>query len=340
MNATPQHAQAITPEGIFGALNAFQLSSALAGAIELDLFTAIDEGATDAAALANRCHASERGCRILCDYLTIHRLLTKSEGRWGLTPETALFLSQKSPAYLGSAARFLHSPEMMAMFKDVAAVVRKGGTVHSDEGTVSEENPVWVEFARSMPPIVAGAALEVAGLLGGTEASPKVLDIAAGHGLFGIEIAKTNPNAHVVALDWAAVLEVAKENAAAAGVAGRYSTLPGNAFDADFGKDYDIVLLANFIHHFDKDTCVRLLRKVYACLQPGGRAATIEFIPNDDRITPPVQAAFSLTMLASTRAGDAYTFAQLESMFAEAGFASSELHDLQRSPERLVISKR
>ncbi len=31
----------------------------------------------------------------------------------------------------------------------------------------------------------------------------KVLDISAGHGLFGIAFAKHNPNARVVGLDWA-----------------------------------------------------------------------------------------------------------------------------------------
>ena len=64
-----------------------------------------------------------------------------------------------------------------------------------------------------------------------------------------------------------------------------------------------------------------MLQKCFAALKPGGRAVTLEFIPNEDRITPPSNAAFALIMLASTPAGDAYTFSELESMFSEAGFA-------------------
>ena len=331
----------ITPEPIFHAANAFQLSHALSGALELDLFTAIAEGNTTAPQLALRCRAAERGCRILCDFLAINGLLTKADGHWGLSPESALFLNRKSPAFLGDIVRFLHAPEFMRGYEGIAAAVRKGGTVISEEGTVAPDNPMWVNFAHNMAPMMAGAAGDIAELLGDGGGAPwKVLDIAAGHGLFGIEIAKKNPRAEIAALDWAAVLEVAKANATRAGVMDRYRTIAGSAFEADFGTGYDLVLMANFLHHFDRPTCVGLLKKCLAALNPGGRVATLEFVPNDDRISPASSAAFSFIMLASTAAGDAYTFAELESMFREAGFASSELKELQRSPERLVVSQR
>lgn len=339
MSTSPQ-GRPVTAEPIFGALNAYQLSAALRGAIELDLFTAIAEGVTDAAAIAERCQASERGCRILCDFLTVQGLLTKSDGKWGLTPESALFLDRRSPAYLGGTVRFLHTPELINASSDVAGLVRKGATLMGEEGTVSHDNRIWVDFARAMAPLVMPAAMEIAEIVAQDGAAPiSVLDIAAGHGFFGIHIAKRNPQARITAVDWAAVLEVARENAQQAGVSDRLNTLAGSAFDVDFGKDHDIVLLTNFLHHFDRETCVTLLKKVRAALKPGGRAITLEFIPNPDRVSPPIHAAFSFMMLVSTRSGDAYTFAELESMFAEAGFASSEMRELRQSPERLVISK-
>lgn len=331
----------VTPERIFQAVNAFQLTHAIRGAVELDLFSAIAEGNTTAAQLAQRCQASERGCRILCDLLTIHGLLTKTEGHWGLAPDTAVFLDRKSPAFLGDVVHFLNSPQFLRGYEDVAAVVRKGGTLMGDEGTVEPDNPLWVTFARYMAPMMTGAAADIADLLGAGKGTPwKVLDIAAGHGLFGIEIAKTNPQAQIVALDWAAVLEVAKENATRAGVTDRYQTIAGSAFDVEFGGGYDLVLLTNFLHHFDRATCVTLMKKCLAALKPGGRVVTLEFIPNDDRVTPPSNAAFPFIMLVSTAAGDAYTFSELESMFREAGFASSELKELHRSPQRVVVSQR
>ena len=147
----------------------------------------------------------------------------------------------------------------------------------------------------------------------------RVLDIAAGHGLFGITLAQKFPEANIVALDWAAVLAVAQENASKAGVESRYTQLPGSAFEVDFGKDYDVILVTNFFHHFDPPTCEQLMKKIHSALTPGGRCVTLEFVPNDDRVSPPISATFAMTMLASTPAGDAYTFAEYDRMFRAAG---------------------
>jgi 2-polyprenyl-3-methyl-5-hydroxy-6-metoxy-1,4-benzoquinol methylase len=167
----------------------------------------------------------------------------------------------------------------------------------------------------------------------------KVLDIAAGHGLFGIEIAVLNPQAQVVGTDWGNVLQVAQRNAEKAGVANRYRTIPGSAFDVDFGSGYDVVLLPNFLHHFDPPTNVKLLKKIHAAMQPGGLVATVEEVPNEDRVSPPI-AAFSMMMLCSTPAGDAYTFRELNSMFQEAGFGETTQQQLPPSFTTLLLTKR
>lgn len=327
-----------SPELIFDTLNAYQKTAALRGAIDLDLFTAIGEGASTAADLARKLKVSERGARILCDYLVINGLLTKQGNRYGLTPDSATFLDRRSPAYMGTVVQFLNTPALMDNFRDVAASVRQGGAVASEKGMVADENPAWVDFARAMVPMMMMPAEFIAGLVG-ADAGPswKVLDIAAGHGMFGIVIARRNPNARVVALDWASVLEVAKENAQKEGVAGRYETIPGSAFEADFGRGYDLVLLTNFLHHFDVPTCEGLLRKVHASLKPGGKAITLEFVPNPDRVSPPAPASFSLMMLGSTPSGDAYTFSELESMFRNAGFSGSQAHAMP-GPQTVIVS--
>jgi ubiquinone/menaquinone biosynthesis C-methylase UbiE len=188
-------------------------------------------------------------------------------------------------------------------------------------------------MAPMMAPL-AGPLGEI--VLHGRTGPMRVLDIAAGHGLFGIEIAKQNQDAHIVGLDWARVLDVAQENARKAGVADRYELLPGSAFELDYGGPYDAVLLTNFLHHFDVATCVGLLKKVRAALKPGGISATLEFVPNEDRISPPMAAGFSLTMLISTTAGDAYTFRELEAMHREAGFDQIQAHPVPNGPHTVV----
>jgi ubiquinone/menaquinone biosynthesis C-methylase UbiE len=277
--------------------------------------------------------------RILSDYLVVIGFLTKDGSRYGLTPDSATFLSRRSPAYLGAAVQFLASPLLTASFDDLAATVRKGATVVGQEGTLAPEHPIWVQFARAMAPMMALPAELIADLIGaGPGRVGRVLDVAAGHGLFGIALAKRDLGSEVVAADWPNVLTVAEENARAAGLGARYRTLPGSAFEVDYGGGYDVILLTNFLHHFDPPTCEALLRKLYAALAPGGRAITLEFVPNEDRVSPPVAASFSLIMLGTTPSGDAYTFAELDRMFRNAGFASSELHPLPPTFSQVVIS--
>jgi len=334
-------AQQPSPQLFFQTVNSYQRTEALKAAIELEVFTAISEGNSQVAAIARRCATSERGMRILCDYLCIMGFLTKDEQQYSLTPDAAAFLDKRSPAYMGGTIEFLLSPILTAGFKDLAAAVRKGGTVISDEGTIAPEHPVWVDFARAMAAMMGLPAQLIAPLIDEKAEQPlKILDIAAGHGLFGIAFAKRNPQARVVALDWPNVLTVARENAAAAGVSDRYSTIEGSAFDMDFGTGYDLVLLTNFLHHFDPPTCERLLRRVHAALGEGGSAVTLEFVPNEDRISPPEAAGFSLMMLGGTPAGDAYTFAELEQMCRNAGFARSELQPLPPTIQQVIISYR
>jgi 2-polyprenyl-3-methyl-5-hydroxy-6-metoxy-1,4-benzoquinol methylase len=190
-----------------------------------------------------------------------------------------------------------------------------------------------------MGPVMHLPARLLVDLVGGDRDRPlRVLDVAAGHGLFGIAFAEHFPRAHVTALDWPNVLAAAAENAQRAGVTDRHVLRPGSAFDADWGGPYDVVLLTNFIHHYDLATCADLARKAHAALSPGGRAVTLEFIPDADRVSPPATATFALTMLATTARGDAYTFAEYDRVFSEAGFARSEFHPLPPTTQQAVVS--
>lgn len=332
-------AQQPSPQLFFQTSNAYQRTEGLKAAIELEVFTAIGEGNSGAAEIARRCKASERGTRILCDFLCIMGFLTKESGQYSLTRDSAMFLDKHSPAYLGGGIDFILSPTLTEGFKNFAEAVRNGGTTMTKEGMIAPEHPIWVKFARAMAPMMALPAQLMAKLVDpAADRKLKILDIAAGHGLYGIAFAKTNPQVSVVALDWPNVLAVAKENASNVGVSDRYSTLEGSAFDVNYGAGYDLILLTNFLHHFDPQTNETLLRKVHAALVEGGRAITLEFVPNEDRISPPDAAAFSVMMLGGTPGGDAYTFSELERMFGNAGFTRSEIHQLPPSIEQVVIS--
>jgi cyclopropane fatty-acyl-phospholipid synthase-like methyltransferase len=182
----------------------------------------------------------------------------------------------------------------------------------------------------------ARAAAELAPLDPARDA--RVLDISASHGAYGIAVARRNPRARLVALDWEAVLAITAENAAAAGIGDRFSKIVGDAFTVDLGGKYDLVLVPNFLHHFSMSVCTRFLRRIHDALLPGGRVVIVEFVPNEDRVTPPASATFSMVMLGTTPEGDAYTFAEYRQMLTDAGFRAPELHPLPPTTQSAVLA--
>lgn len=327
------------PGLVWDALNAHQKTAALRAAIDLDVFTAIADGEADVAGISSRCGASTRGIRILCDYLTLNGFLKKQNERYELSPTSAVFLNRHSPASMASLVHFLNSPQVMAGFANLTEAVRKGTTQLGQEGFIAPEFDAWVTFAESMTPLVRGAAEFVASQAMRDDRSPRhVLDIAAGHGLFGIAVARVAVGAQLVAQDWPNVLTLARRNATEAGIADRYQELAGDFFTVELGSNYDLVLLTNFLHHFDPQVCADLLKKIHRSMTLGGRLITLEFVPNQDRVSPPIPASFSMMMLGLTPAGDAYTREQLSRMMSEAGFQENELIPVPQSPQHLMIS--
>jgi hypothetical protein len=322
---------------VFETAMAYQKTAALIAAVKLDLFTIIGEGNASLDDLEARVGASRRGLRILCDFLTVIGLLEKKGSRYSLPYVSRTFLDGSSPFAMGSIVDFTAAPEMVELlFRDPASYVKNGGS--SGMANVSPDHPVWVRYAKAMVPFAAPNARRLAAFAS-TLNHPvyTVLDIAAGHGLYGVEMAKAFPEALVTAIDWAPVLEVARANAAANGVAERFRMIEGSALEKDWGNDYDLILLPNFLHHFDFDTCTALLRKVRASLGPGGRALGVEFVPNEDRVSPSMPATFAFWMLATTPGGDAYTESDIDQMARKAGFRGARTRQLAPAPDSLII---
>jgi 2-polyprenyl-3-methyl-5-hydroxy-6-metoxy-1,4-benzoquinol methylase len=329
-----------SPQAFFETINAFHRTGALKAAIELDVFTAIADGCDTPDELARRCATSLRGMRILCGALVGLGMARLDGSRYALTRNAALFLNRRSPAYLGDAAKFLASSEIVARSVDLASRMREDAS--RVDAVVAAEHPVWLEYARAMAPIMAPTAEQIAQLEGAcrSRSAPlRVLDVAAGHGLFGIAVARWFSHARVVALDWEGVLNVARENASAAGVLDRFEFSPGDAREAVYDACFDLVIVANFLHHFDAQTCLTLLRRIERSLSPDGLVVIVEFVLNEDRASPPAAVTFALTMLELTEGGEAYTGRELVELLSTAGLPACRIAPLLEQ-QAIVAARR
>lgn len=314
----------------------YQKTTAMDAAIKLDIFTMVGERRLSAAQIAEATGNSPRGVRILCDFLCVIGLLEKDTDLYMLSDDAKRFLDRSSPHCLADIINFLAAPETVSLvMNDPLSYVKTGGACGL--ANVSSDNPVWVQFAQAMVPFASVEAKRTAAYLSKRAMHPRnVLDVAAGHGLFGIEVAQLRGDASITAIDWRNVLEVAKKNADSAGLGNRYKTIIGNAFEVDWGNNYDLILLPNILHHFDPEGCVRLLVKARQSLSANGSVFVIDMMPNPDRVSPPEQAAFAFFMLATTPHGDAYTASEYEQMAKTAGLSLVNSMRLLPAPKTLL----
>lgn len=329
------------PEGPAAIMQMFQAAHAtatLCSACELNVFAQLVGGPRDTAAVAKDIGCPERSTRILLDALVALGLLGKDGETYRLAPLAEAHLVPGAPMYMGDFAGLIGHPALWGGLGRLAEAVRAGGTV-LPEHAETPKHPFWEAFARSSASMAGPAAMVLDGLLHDWIASrPKVrvLDIAAGSGIYGYTLLRSHPNVELTSLDWPNVLVETRKWGARLGVdTARVKYLEGSLFEVDYGGPYDLVLLSHVYHHFEPPTCRALTRKVAAALAPGGRVAVQEFLAGDDN---PGAAMFSVVMLVWTRKGEAYSADDYRAWFVEAGLKPLGVHPSAGMPTSFVIA--
>ena len=247
---------------VFAATTAYQTTAALIAAVKLDLFTAIGSAAMTADKLGARVGAAPRGIQILCDYLTVVELLEKRKSRYALTPSAKILLDRASPLAMGGTVEFIAAPETLALFfNDPVSYVRRGGA----EGlaNVSPDHPIWIRFANAMAPLAATTAKLVAAYVVALSERPSV---AFRHRLRPRLLRRRGRQGAAGCLHHGGRLGRGPRRHARQRRGRRrdrpLSLRARERLELDWGRDYDLILLPNFLHHFDVPTCEALLGKV------------------------------------------------------------------------------
>lgn len=317
---------------------AYLRTASMMAAVKLRLFEVIGTEGGTIADIAQHTGSEPRGIRILCQ--TMQALgFVHCEGEFvRLTDQTRVLLGDDGTAPLLGTINYLAGPDLVRhIMIDPDRFVRSGG--RQEDNVLAVDHEVWDVFARSMVPLARFTAKRLANYLRSKKRQPRrVLDIAAGHGYYGIEIGRAFGDAHVTGLDWPEVVRHAAENARGNGLEDRYRAVGGSAFTVDWDGRYDTILMVNFLHHFGPDEIVALLQKAKEHLEEGGQVHIVDFIPGREGPTE-FEALFSFWMLATTPAGDAHSAPALIALAEQAGFRAED-EQLLRPTNQTVISLR
>ncbi len=326
----------VTPERIMQFAWGYVPPLVLEAAIRHRVFDVLDSGAKSVREVHEATGASERGLSAIMNVLVGLNFLAKdTQGSYSLTPESAAFLVSTKPAFQGGMIRhcsehliprWLHLNEVVETGKPVEAVNQEA------EGSEFFQNFVSDIFPMSYP-----AAQALAGHLAASGGAGRVLDLATGSGVWGIALAQGSEQVRVTAVDWPDVLPVTRKTVARFGLTDRFSFVEGDLMQADFGSNHNVATLGHILHSEGEQRSRALLAKTFAALAPGGTIAIQEFLVNSDRTGPLNGLFFAVNMLVNTENGGTYSFEEISSWLAEAGFVNARTLD-SPGPSPLILA--
>ena len=338
--ATTQNRPAVTPERIMQFAWGYAAPLIIEAAVRNRVFDQLDAGPKTLEETAAATGASARGLRAIMNALVGLELLTKdSGGRYALAPDAATFLVSTKPSYLGGFIRHT-SKQLIPKWLDLAEIVRTG----KSNSNVNQENQgaaFFHEFVSDLFPFSYPVTQVLASELGLDRApqTVRVLDLAAGSGVWGIGLAQRSRHVQVTAVDWPAVLEVTRNTVARFDLTDRFTFVAGDLGTADFGKGHNVATLGHILHSEGEAAGRALIRKTFDALAPGGTIAVQEFLVNDTRTGPPNGLIFAVNMLVASDVGDTWSFNEIAGWLREAGFENARTVDAP-GPSPLILANR
>jgi SAM-dependent methyltransferase len=313
----------VTPERIMQMAWGYVPPLVLEAAIRHRVFDVLDGGPKDIWEVQKATGASARGLTAIMDALVgLNFLLKDEQGRFALTPESQTFLVSTQPSFQGGMIkhcseqlipRWLHLNEVVATGEPVSAV--------NEEKSGAE---FFHDFVLDIFPMSYPAAQFLAGHMNfGSAGNPvRVLDLAAGSGVWGIAQAQSSPRVRVTAVDWPEVIPVTKKTSSKFGLAERFSFVEGDLHDADFGSGYALATLGHILHSEGEAWSRKLLAKTFQALASGGTIAVQEFLVNRERTGPLNGLFFAVNMLVNTKEGNTWSFEEIGAWLEEIGFVN------------------
>ncbi len=330
----------VTPERLMQLAWAYAPPLAIEAAVRLRIFDTLDDGSKTLDQIASATKCSPRGLSPVLNLLTGFGLLEKS-GRdiYALTPESAAFLVSTKPSFQGGIFQHM-SRQLIPNWLHLTEIVRTG---QPSEGVNEERDGAafFQQFVEDIFPMSYPSARLLADGLGLATArqTVSVLDLGAGSGVWGIALAQASPKVRVRAVDWEGVLSVTRRVAEKFGLADRFTFVPGDLLEADFGTGHQVAILGHILHSEGEKRSRLLLKKIFEALAPGGTLAIAEFLVNEDRTGPMNGLIFAVNMLVQTTAGNTYSFAEIRAWLQEAGFTNVRQMDAP-GPSPLVLADR
>lgn len=300
----------------------FMESRVLLTAAELNLFTLLDEAPSTAENLAGRITADLRGLTILLDALSAMGLLIKEpDGVYQCSPDVAACLSDRSPHSV--LPMIHHANHLWKSWSNLTSKVTGTDPAEIPASAVRNADDMRA-FIGAMHVVGAPLANKIVAAVKPGEAR-NLIDVGGASGTYTIAFLSAAPKMKATLFDRPAVIPIARERLAEAGMADRVRFVAGDFYADELPGGHDLAMLSAIIHQNNASQNVELFRKVLYAMVSGGRLIIRDHVMEPNRIAPKEGAIFAVNMLVNTQGGSTYTFDEIKTWLEEAGFTKVRL---------------
>jgi hypothetical protein len=323
----------------------FWPAKTLLSAVELGVFTALNNKALTARQLQHDLGLHPRGVADLLDTLVALDVLARDgEGetaQYRNTDEAAHFLDRNSSAYIGGFFDMANA-RLYPFWGDLTEALKTGKpqneTKHGGKGVFEEiyRDPQRLElFVHAMGGISL-ANFETFAEKFDFAPYRTMCDVGGAAGQLSIAVARRHAHMSCTTCDLPAVVAIARKTIEAHGLSERITASPLDFFNEPFPKA-DVITMGMILHDWNLEKKMQLLQSAYNALPSGGAFVAIENIIDDERRSNAFGLMMSLNMLIEF--GDAFDFTgqDFDGWCRKIGFGRTEVIPL-RGPASAAVA--
>jgi SAM-dependent methyltransferase len=306
-----------TPAGIIRLGNMFCDAKALLTAVELNLFTVLDEkGSATQEEIRTTLELHGRGLSDWLNLLTALGVLERENGRYSNGTGAASFLVRGKPSYVGG---FLErsNRNLYPAWGRLSTALRTGEQQSgSNFEEVTKNQHILRQFVGMMDGLTNVVGPELAQKFDWS-AHASVLDVGGARGNLCSIIVKEHPHLAGHVFDLPAMAPLFDEKVAEYGLTGKV-VFTGGSFFTDPLPSADVVVMGHVLHDWDREQRAALVAKAFEAVNPGG-ALVIYDRMLDDEPNHIENLVISLDMLLVTDGGEEYPASEIVALADKLG---------------------
>lgn len=264
----------LAPTPVVDTLHAVIVARAVVTATKLGVFDALADSPAEAPALAGDLGVHTGALAKLLNLLVAAHYLRFGKDGYALSPLSRKWLVADSP-------QSLHDSMLLRLLEWQAIdltedFVRTGKALDVHDIIRGDQ---WITYQRGMRALARLAADEVVRRVKLPKDATAMLDIGGGHGAYSVAFCREHPELRATILDLPAAVAAAAPVLAEEKMGSRVVHRPGDALTDDFGDaEWDLIFIAQLVHHFDAATNAALIRHAASALKPRGRIAILDVL--------------------------------------------------------------